>query len=86
MADARLEKTTATIDVSNSNELFVAKGEVITFEGFLKVYLEGTDDENEEEAKGLLPAMVQGEEMGRKLITATQRFAHHPLVTLRQAL
>ena len=42
MADARLEKTTATIDVSNSNELFVAKGEVITFEGFLKVYLEGT--------------------------------------------
>ena len=78
MADARLEKTTATIDVSNSNELFVAKGEVITFEGFLKVYLEGTDDENEEEAKGLLPAMVQGEEMGRKLITATQRFAHHP--------
>jgi len=78
MADARLEKTTATIDVSNSEELFVAKGEVITFEGFLKVYLEGTDDENDDEAKGLLPAMSQGESMERKTIIATQRFANHP--------
>ena len=78
MADARLEKTTATIDVSNSSELFVAKGEVITFEGFLKVYLEGTDDENDDEAKGLLPAMTQGESMDRKTIVATQRFANHP--------
>tara|TARA_B100000683_G_C12503190_1_gene558210 strand:- start:3425 stop:4945 length:1521 start_codon:yes stop_codon:yes gene_type:complete len=78
MADARLEKTTATIDVSGSPEQFVARGEVITFEGFLKVYLEGTDDENDEEAKGLLPAMKQGEEMVRNSITATQRFANHP--------
>ena len=78
MADARLEKTTATIDVSNSSELFVAKGEVITFEGFLKVYLEGTDDENDDEAKGLLPAMTQGESMNRKTIIATQRFVNHP--------
>ena len=78
MADARLEKTTATIDVSGSDEKFVAKGEVVTFEGFLKVYLEGTDDENDDEAKGLLPAMVQGENMDRKTIVATQRFANHP--------
>ena len=78
MADARLEKTTATIDVSGSDEKFVAKGEVVTFEGFLKVYLEGTDDENDDEAKGLIPAMVQGETMERKTIVATQRFANHP--------
>ncbi|MBM55667.1 MAG: DNA topoisomerase I [Euryarchaeota archaeon] len=78
MADARLEKTTATIDISGSDEKFVAKGEVVTFEGFLKVYLEGTDDENDDEAKGLLPAMVQGENMDRKTIVATQRFANHP--------
>ena len=78
MADARLEKTTATIDVSGSQEQFVARGEVITFEGFLKVYLEGTDDENDEEAKSLLPTMKQGEEMVRNSITATQRFANHP--------
>ena len=78
MADARLEKTTATIDVSRSPEQFVARGEVITFEGFLKVYLEGTDDENDEEAKTLLPAMIKGEEMVRNSITATQRFTNHP--------
>ena len=78
MADAKLEKTTVTIDVSGSEELFVAKGEVITFEGFLKVYLEGTDDENEDEDTGLLPAMKNGEAMGRNTITATQRFSNHP--------
>lgn len=78
MADARLEKTTATIDVSTTEEVFVAKGEVITFEGFLKVYLEGTDDENDEDNSGLLPAMKQGEYMGRNNIVATQRFSKHP--------
>lgn len=78
MADARLEKTTATIDVSNSEVRFVANGEVVTFEGFLKVYLEGTDDENDDKAKGLLPAMTQGEDMARNTIVATQRFANHP--------
>jgi DNA topoisomerase-1 len=78
MSDARLEKTTVTIDVSGSEEVFVARGEVITFEGFLKVYLEGTDDEQDEDAKGLLPAMGNGESMGREKITATQRFANHP--------
>ena len=78
MSDARLEKTTVTIDVSKSSEVFVARGEVITFEGFLKVYLEGTDDENDEDAKGLLPALINGESMSRINIVATQKFAHHP--------
>ena len=71
MSDARLEKTTVTIDVSKNSEVFVARGEVITFEGFLKVYLEGTDDENDEDAKGLLPAMINGESMSRINIVAT---------------
>ncbi|MBT5148085.1 MAG: type I DNA topoisomerase, partial [Flavobacteriales bacterium] len=78
MSDARLEKTTVTIDVSKNAEVFVARGEVITFEGFLKVYLEGTDDENDEDAKGILPAMLNGETMSRINIIATQKFANHP--------
>ena len=78
MANARLEKTTVKIDVSNSSEVFTARGEVIMFEGFLKVYLEGTDDENEEDTKGLLAPMTQGEVMKREAIVATQRFTNHP--------
>ena len=78
MSDARLEKTTVTIDVSENSDVFVARGEVITFEGFLKVYLEGTDDENDEDAKGLLPAMSNGESMSRINIIATQKFSNHP--------
>ena len=78
MAEARLEKTTVTIDSSRSTELFVAKGEVITFEGFLKVYLEGTDEENDDEAKGLLPAMNSGDPITRITIVATERFSNHP--------
>jgi DNA topoisomerase-1 len=78
MSDARLEKTTVTIDISKSTELFVARGEVITFEGFLKVYLEGNDDENDEDAKGILPAMRNGEEMARVSIIATQKFVNYP--------
>lgn len=78
MSDARLEKTTVTIDIDGSTELFVAKGEVVTFEGFLKVYLEGTDEENGEEAKGLLPAVNRGDSIERINIVATERFANHP--------
>jgi DNA topoisomerase-1 len=78
MADARLEKTTITINTTNSDELFVARGEVITFEGFLKVYLEGTDDENDEDSKDLLPAVVNGETLSRESVIATERFANHP--------
>lgn len=78
MSKAKIERTTATIDVSESKYNFVAKGEVITFEGFLKVYLESTDDENEEEQEGMLPAMKQGDVLDRQIITSTQRFTKAP--------
>jgi DNA topoisomerase-1 len=79
MSDAQLEKTTVTIDASEAKENFVARGEVIKFEGFLKVYLESNDDEDsEEEKEGVLPPMKKGQELLLKEITATQRFAQHP--------
>ncbi|HXC06011.1 MAG TPA: type I DNA topoisomerase, partial [Bacteroidia bacterium] len=79
MADAELEKTTATIDVSNATEKFVAQGEVLKFDGFLKVYLESSDEENtEEQTEGMLPPLTRGETLGMKEIIATQRFTHHP--------
>ena len=79
MADAELENTTATIDVSTRKETFAAKGQVITFEGFLKVYLEGKDEDNEDEDRddGRLPAMAEGQMLVRESITATQRFSKH---------
>ncbi|MGA1374286.1 MAG: DNA topoisomerase, partial [Flavobacteriales bacterium] len=78
MADARIENTTAVIDVSSRSEQFQAKGQVITFEGFLKVYLESTDDEQAEDSdKGRLPALVAGEHPERIRATATQRFTKH---------
>jgi DNA topoisomerase-1 len=79
MADAELEKTTATIAVSKAEERFVAQGEVLKFDGFLKVYMESSDDENaEEEQEGMLPPLKTGEELGMNEISATQRFTHHP--------
>ena len=78
MADAELENTTATIDVSTRSELFAAKGQVITFEGFLKVYLEGKDEEgDEQEQDGRLPTMKEGQILNRTRIIATQRFSKH---------
>ena len=78
MADAELENTTATIDVSTRSELFAAKGQVITFEGFLKVYLEGKDEDgDEQEQDGRLPAMKEGQMLNRTRIVATQRFSKH---------
>lgn len=80
MADAKLDKTVAKISVSGRDEEFVARGEVITFEGFLKLYLEGTDEEDgqDETTKDMLPAMTKGQSMSRKNIVATQRFSKHP--------
>ena len=80
MADAKLDKTVAKISVSGRDEDFVARGEVITFEGFLKLYLEGTDDEDgpDETTKDMLPAMTEGQSMTRNTIVATQRFSKHP--------
>ena len=79
MSDAELEKTTAKVNVSGTSELFVAQGEVLKFDGFLKVYMEGTDDEDtDEENSSMLPPMKVGEKLDSQEITATQRFTHHP--------
>ncbi|MBQ2978830.1 MAG: type I DNA topoisomerase [Bacteroidaceae bacterium] len=78
MSDAEIEKTSIVINISNRNELFVATGEVITFDGFLKVYLESNDDENDTETGDILPVMTAGEHPVHKVITATERYTQHP--------
>ncbi|MGX7667022.1 type I DNA topoisomerase [Flavobacterium pedocola] len=74
MSDAQLERTNVKIEANNHKELFAATGEVIKFEGFLKVYLEGHDDE-EEEQEGMLPALRVNEKLVNNYITATERFS-----------
>lgn len=79
MSDAELERTTINIKISNLDEYFVAKGEVILFEGFLKVYLESSDEESEENGFDLiLPPVKNGDVLGVKEITATERFTRPP--------
>jgi DNA topoisomerase-1 len=78
MADAELEKTTVDINVTTNNTDFVAIGEVIRFDGFLKVYLEGTDDENGDEQQNMLPPMKIGQELMLMLMTAQERFTRQP--------
>ncbi len=78
MADAELERTTATIDISNAEGKFVATGEVIKFDGFLRVYLEGTDEENGENESGLLPPMKAKEILPMQETVATERFTLRP--------
>ena len=79
MADAQIEKTTININVSGSSEKFVANGEVVVFDGFLKVYRESTDDDDSnEDSTHLLPAMKEGDELQRREITATERFSQAP--------
>jgi len=78
MADAELEKTTVTIKISTASETFIAQGEVLKFEGFLKVYLEGKDDEDEETNEGILPAMQLNEKLMMQETSAVERFTHHP--------
>ncbi len=77
MADAELEKTTITISQNKSDDTFLALGEIILFDGFLKVYMEGTDEEEENE-EGILPAVTIGQEVGMNEISATQRFTLPP--------
>ena len=77
MSDASLERTQVKVNASTHKEPFIGSGEVIVFDGFLKVYLEGKDDE-EEEDEGMLPAMKVGESLTSKHITATQRFTRPP--------
>ena len=79
MADAELEKTTVTIGISNTAEKFVATGEVIKFDGFLRVYKESFDDDTEQEGESnLLPPMSLGNDLERKVILASERFTQHP--------
>ncbi len=78
MADAELERTVATIDISNAEGKFVATGEVIRFDGFLRVYLEGTDEENGENEEGLLPPMKVKEVLPMQETVATERFTQRP--------
>lgn len=74
MSDAQFEKTTVHISISTTNQTLVAQGEVLKFEGFLKVYLEGTDDEDDDEAAGTLPVLKNGDVLNLQELTATQRF------------
>ncbi|WP_108822082.1 type I DNA topoisomerase [Dysgonomonas sp. Marseille-P4361] len=79
MADAELEKTTISINISNSKEFrFTAVGEVIKFDGFLHVYLEGTDDETIDSETSLLPSVVKGESVDMQETNATERFTQRP--------
>ena len=79
MADAELEKTTATISISKSDDVFTAIGEVIKFDGFLRVYRESYDDENEQEDESrLLPPLKKGQKLEYGPIVATERFTQRP--------
>ncbi|WP_396591596.1 type I DNA topoisomerase [Allomuricauda sp. R78024] len=79
MSDAELERTNVKIKASSHKEEFTANGEVVKFDGFLKVYLEGTDEEDKaEEQEGMLPAMSVGEALQNNFITATERFSRPP--------
>lgn len=79
MADAQLEKTVVSISISNRAETFVATGEVVKFDGFLRVYRESNDSEAEQDAEGkLLPPMKEGEVLTAQEIVAQQRFTQQP--------
>lgn len=78
MADAELEKTTATIGISASPKTLIATGEVIKFEGFLKVYMESGDDEDEEENGKVLPPLTVGQPLTLDQLMAKQIFSRHP--------
>lgn len=78
MSDAQLEKTNVYIDISERSETFIGRGEVIKFDGFLKVYMESSDEEeSSEESKGVLPPIKEGEKMQPSSIDAVERFSKH---------
>ena len=78
MADAVMERTTVNISISGAEEQFVAQGEVVKFDGFIKVYRESYDDEDQEEESHLLPPLKKGMELTRREIQATERFSQAP--------
>ena len=77
MSDAKIDRTIVKIGLSNSQEKLTAKGEVITFDGFMKVYLEGKDEENSNE-KGILPVLNQDETLNLNEGSANEQFTRHP--------
>lgn len=80
MAESEIEKTVVTIDVDGQEEKFIADGEVVTFDGFLKVYHESTDDENQDNEGGnTLPALNAGDLLERKTITSTEKYSQGPV-------
>lgn len=78
MADAEIEKTTIEIQPASRSEHFIATGEVVKFDGFLKVYFESNDDETDEETAGILPPLHKGDFLKLQDATATQRFTQQP--------
>jgi len=79
MSEAQLERTNVKIEASKHDKQFTANGEVLKFDGFLKVYLESTDDdEDAEEQNGMLPALKENQPLNNKYITATERFTRPP--------
>ena len=79
MSDAQIERTTINIEIDGAKPKFTASGEIITFDGFLKVYLESTDDEPETaERSTILPKVKTGDSLSPIEITATERFSQHP--------
>jgi DNA topoisomerase-1 len=78
MAEARFERTTVRIDITDREEQLVAKGEVLKFDGFLKVYQEDTDDEAPEELDGLLPPLAENQDLDLDRMEATERYAKPP--------
>ena len=80
MAESEIEKTVVTIDIDGQEEKFIADGEVVTFDGFLKVYHESTDDENQDnEGSNTLPALSAGDFLERKSITSTEKYSQGPV-------
>ena len=75
MSDAEFEKTIAKIDISTNHETLTATGEVMKFDGFLKVYLEGKDDEDEDDTEGILPPLAAGQSLDFREMTATEKFS-----------
>ena len=77
MSEAKLERTQISIGASSHSEIFIAKGEVITFDGFLKLYLEGVDD-LDEEVNDMLPKVEEGQSLDLQKMIATQRYSRPP--------
>lgn len=78
MAEARLERTIATIRISTMSDTLTATGEVLVFEGFLKVYMESTDEEQDEDTSKMLPPLTVGQMLDLRQMTALERYARPP--------